>query len=478
MPINDIFEIGRQGIEANRRALSTTSHNVSNANTPGYSRQRAIFSSNSRSTIGGVGIGGGVQIERVVRIHNDFVHGQILEELKSHGGFKARSEGLMRIEGQVSEQGRMLGERINNFFGTFRELSTNPEEATLKMNAIHATEDVGRGFRKINDSLEALKKEIDINVTTLVNDVNQLTREVASLNQAIALNEAVRDTPNELHDRRELILRQLSGKLGFQTFYDEKGAANVITGGAVLVQGTESSDIEAIRTPAKGNKAEGSVEIMLSDKFGNRNIPIRIEEGELGGAIHIRDHVINPMLNQLDTVAYRLVESVNVAHREALDISGNPGVPLFEDLSEQVSGAASKISIHEGVKSNPDVLSAGFSQAPGDNRVALEIAELNQRPLMPEFFRASADAEPRFTLNESINSLMGFLGSETQRERHFFESSERILSQLEGYRESVSGVSLEEEAINMIQYQHAFNAAAKATKVGDELLQTILSLKE
>lgn len=478
MPINEIFDIGRQGIEANRRALTTTSHNVSNANTPGYSRQRAVFGSNSRSTTGGVGIGGGVQIDRVMRVHNDFVQGQIMEELKTHGGFKARSEGLMRIEGQVSEQGRILGERLGNFFTTFRELSLNPEEATLKLNAAHAAEDVGRGFKKINDALEALNKEIDINLMTTVDDVNRTTREIANLNQAITLNEAVRDTPNELHDRREMLLRELSGKLGFQTYYDERGNANIMSGGAVLVQGNESNDLEAIRTPAKGNKPEGSAEVMLRDRVAGRSVPVRIQDGELGGAIHIRDNVISPMLRQLDATAHRLVNAVNEVHAEALDISGNPGAPVFEDLGEFDSGAASKISVHETVKSSPDGISAGITIAPGDNRVALKIAELGDKLLMPEFFRSAADGEPRFTLGESVNSLMGFLGAETQRERHFFESSDRILNQLESYRESVSGVSLEEEAINMIQFQHSFNAAAKATKVGDELLQTILSLKE
>ncbi len=476
MAINDIFEIGRQGIEANRRALNTTSNNVSNANTPGYSRQRAVFASNAKSTVGGTTLGGGVRIDRVMRMHNDFVQGQIMEESKTHGGFKARAEGLGRIEGQVYEQGKQLSERVNNFFNTFRELSTNPEHSTLKMNAINATEDVGRAFQKINSALESLKKETDLNLVGLVNDVNQLTREVASLNQAITLSEAVRDVPNELLDRREEILRHLSAKLGFQTYYDERGAATIVSGGAVLVQGNEVNEVEATRTPGKGDKSDGSVEITMHDRYGNRFIPIRVEDGEVGGAVHVRDKIINPMLNQLDAAAFRLAELVNGAHGEATDISGNPGSPLFESL-ESVKGAASLLRISSGVKESPDSIGTGFTTVSGDNRVALEIAELGSRPIMPEFFRANPDAEPRLTLNESLNSLMGFLGAETQRERHFFESSDRVLSQLENYRESVSGVSLEEEAINLIQFQHAFNAAAKATKVGDELLQTILSLK-
>ena len=477
MAINDIFEIGRQGIEANRRALSTTSQNVSNANTPGYSRQRANFSASAKSSTGGVTLGGGVQIDRVVRVHNDFVHGQILEEMKSHGGFKARAEGLTRIEGQVNEQGRQLSEQVTHFFNAFRELSTNPEQQTLKLAAIQATEDVGRSFRKINDALESLKKEIDINLGTVVDDINHLTREVASLNQAIALNEAVRDVPNELLDRRELILRQLSSKLGFQTFYDERGAASVVSGGAVLVQGSESNELTALRTPEKGNKGEGSVEIMLTDKYGNRNIPVRLEDGELGGAIHIRDNVINVMLRQLDTAAYQLGTSVNKLQEQAVELTGNSSIGLFTDLGEQVRGSASRLGVSQQVRQDPEAFATGLTVAPGDNRVVLEISSLAEKPLMPEFFRSN-DVESRFTIGESINSLMGFLGSETQRERQFFESSDRVLSQLENYRESISGVSLEEEAINMIQYQHAFNAAAKATKVGDELLQTILSIKE
>lgn len=475
MAINDIFEIGRQGLEANRRALNTTSNNVSNANTPGYSRQRAVFASNAKSTVGGTTLGGGVRIDRVMRMHNDFVQGQIMEEAKSHGGYRARAEGLGRIEGQVYEQGKELSERVNNFFNSWRELSTNPEQSTLKLNAINATEDVARSFHKITDALEMLKKETDLNLMHVVDDVNRLTREVASLNQAITLGEAVRDVPNELLDRREEILRSLSAKLGFQTFYDERGAATIISGGAVLVNGNEANELGATRTPGNGEKSDGSVEITMHDRYGNRFIPIRIEDGEVGGAIYVRDQVINPMLRQLDAAAYRFAEEVNGAHAQAMDVSGNPGIALF-DVGEFEPGSSVNIRMNPSIKENPDALGTGFTTASGDNRVALEVSELGARPLMPEFFRSNPDSEPRLTINESLNSLMGFLGAETQRERHYFESSQRVLDQLENYRESVSGVSLEEEAINLIQFQHAFNAAAKTTKVGDELLETILGL--
>ncbi|MBI1859411.1 MAG: flagellar hook-associated protein FlgK [Deltaproteobacteria bacterium] len=477
MAINDIFDIGRQGIEANRRALTTTSQNVANANTPGYSRQRAVFQSDARSATGGVMLGGGVKIEKVMRIHNDFVQGQIMEEAKNHGGLRARSEGLMRIEGQVNERGRDLAERVNNFFNAFRELSTNPEQATLKLNAANAAEDVARSFRSVIQSLETLKNEADLNLMGQVGGVNQLTREVATLNEQIALNQAVRGEPNELLDRREEILRQLSGKVGFQTYYDDRGMATIVSGTAVLVQGTQANELEAVRSAARGTKTEGSVEIMMVDRMGNRNIPVRVEDGEMGGMMHIRDNVINPILSQVDAAAFEFSQQVNAAHTVGV-ADGETSVGAIFDPIENASGAAGRIQINSLIKDNPDAIVGGLSQGPGDNRVALSIAAIGEKTVMPEFFGGQKGDTPRLTLTESLNSTMGFLGAETQRERQAFESSDRIMSQLNNYRESVSGVSLEEEAINMIQYQHAFNAAAKATKVGDELLQTILNIKQ
>jgi flagellar hook-associated protein 1 len=474
--ISDIFEIGRQGMAANRQALQTTSNNVANANTPGYNRQRPVFQNHEHYVQDGLHLGGGVEVNKVIRVHDDFVQKQINEESKSFGELKIKSDAVGRLEGIVQNEGTKLSETLNKFFNDARELSANPEKSGLRSNLVETAVATADGFKKMNRSLEDMKGTLDIQLSSTVNEINEKARQVAGLNEQIQRWEVQGQPPNELYDRRDLLVKDLSRMTGYQAYTDERGQVNMSGSGiGVLVNGNESNELVLMRTPENGMKTAGSLDIFLKNGPQLAAVTHSFGQGEVGGLLKVRDDIINPTLNHLDHLAYSFSSAVNGVHEEGVGLDGKQR-GLFKEI-EAPKGASYEIEVSDEVKKNPDAVAAGLTDMLGDNRVAQQIADLQTKSLMPQSGLWQNDAQKRFTLGESMNQLVGGVGTHAQRESALFENQQAVMNQLENYHQSVSGVSLEEEAVNLIQYQTVFNASAKAMKVGDEMLQTILGIK-
>jgi flagellar hook-associated protein 1 FlgK len=417
-----------------------------------------------------------------VRAHDGFIQNQILEESRSYGTYKTRADSIKQVEQILNNDGFRIGDLVNKFFSDVRDLSANPEQVALRMNVAHSAEATADGFRKLNDSLGAMKTDIDSRLEASTRDINLMTKEIAELNGSIQHMEAIKEIPNELYDRRDMILRDLATKVGLQTTLNDQGHVNINAEGlGILVNGTTANEMVVMSTPANGNKSGGSLDVCIKDEFGTRPITGVLKDGELGGLVHVRDEVINSALQHLDHVAYQFASRVNEAHQEGVGVDGLTGRGLFENL-EKAEGAAGRMSLSDEMKKDPSSVAAGFSpDSGGDNRVALKLAELQSQNIIPGTISKDATATENSgtqTINESLNSLVGHIATKVQHEEELFKHQEAILNQLDNYRQSVSGVSLEEEAVNMMQFQSAFNAAAKAMKVGDELFQTVLKLKD
>ena len=482
MGVGEIFDIGKSGLTANQIALQTASNNIANAATPGYSRQRASLQARSVGVKDGVMLGGGVDIQTTLRVHDDFVERQIMEEAKNYGTVKTRSESLRHLESLLHTNGFELGELTNKFYNSYRELSANPENSAIRSEVAETAKAVASNFRKTDSSLHEMKRDIDLKLEYMVGDINTKTKELAILNEQIARSSYVNEPANELEDRRDMIVRDLSQKLGFPIVTDERRQFNISsTGLGILVQGSESNQLVVMRTAGRDGKAAGDVDIFVKDNFGTHSITGAIKEGELSGLLHVRDNIINPTLKQLDSTAFQFANSVNDAHKEGVGIDGKSDRGLFHG-TEELAGSSSRIDVSDAVKNSYDVIASGLSpSAPGDNRIALKIADLQNKALMPSNVEVKEGAElenNHFTINEALNSIMGNVASHTAREEQLSKHQEMILGQLDNYKQSISGVSLEEEAVKMIQHQAVFNASAKTMKLGDELLQTILHLKE
>jgi flagellar hook-associated protein 1 FlgK len=326
----------------------------------------------------------------------------------------------------------------------------------------------------MNESFEGMKRELDLRIGDAAEQINSMTHEIAGLNDTIAQCESRGEIPNDLYDRRDMMVRNLSSKLDVTVTPDQRGQITIISGGSVLVQGNDCCSLTVARTPDSEGKTAGQVDVFVKNAGGGeRPITRLITGGELGGMIRVRDAVIGEAQGQLDKIAHHVAGAVNGVHTQGTGLDGTSGKKLFNDVGD-VKGAAFRFGISDEVGKNYEGIAVGSSLASGDNTIALKIADLqNEKGL------ASTNvADQSHTINESLNALVGKIGVETQRDDSFFQHQQAVVDQLNNYQQSISGVSLEEEAVNMIQYQTVFNASAKAMKVGEELFNTILSLKD
>ncbi len=475
MAVNDILEIGRQGLTSNRQALQTTSSNIANANTPGYTRRRAVVETNNLSISQGVNLGSGVEVKQVLRVHDQFVNKQIINESQSFGGVKAKSENLSRVELVAQRDADNVNNLVNKFFQDLREVSVSPETTAIRNVVQSSGSALAGGIRNMFSDLEGMKQDLDYRIEDSLSQVNGLTRELAELNRNIMQGSARKDTVLDLEDRRDSVMRELSQKINFQTHTDDLGQFSIVTGGCILVQGDRSNDLFAERTAAHGEKGAGSLDIFIKNHGEGRRVTSGITEGELGGMMYVRDKVINPAIDHLDKIAYHVATQVNSIHREGEGMDGVSGRDFFKDIGTSSAGASFRFDLHDAIKDNFENIAVGFSgEAAGSNEIALKIANIqNEKGLATSHL----GTQENYTINESLNALVGRIGVETQREGNLFAHHKDVVQQLENYRQSVEGVNLEEEAVNMIQYQTVFNASAKAMKVGEELFNTILSLK-
>lgn len=477
MGVTDILEIGKQGMDANRQGLTTSSNNISNANTPGYSRQRAVLSTNDQPLQGQLRMQG-VNVKQTIRVHDRFVQNQIVDQFQNTGAAKMRSDGLARVESAVHNEAFRVNDLLNGFFSDVRELSANPEVSALRSNVTFSAQEASNGFRSLAHNLLSLREDLDGQIRVGVEQVNTLAREVADLNAKIAFYEGKGEPPLELMDRRDIAVGEIAKKMGFQDFVDNRDRVNLTAGGlGVLVNGTNYNELVVMRTPANGDKAAGAYDIFVKDGSGLRLATKYLTQGEIGGLLHVRDKVISPNLKHLDAVAYEFASNVNEIHRSGIGSDGYNNRDMF-DIPDGPEGASQLIAVKQEILSNPSAIAvAGTPGSPGDNRVALALASLQSDALMVEDPISNPDGPVRQTLNESLTGLVGRVGSQAEHEGNIYRHEEAVGTQLENYRQSVSGVNLDEEAISMLQFQSAFTASAKAMKVGDELLQTILSIK-
>jgi flagellar hook-associated protein 1 FlgK len=266
-----------------------------------------------------------------------------------------------------------------------------------------------------------------------------------------------------------LALKKLSSFLDLSVHKDNKGNMNVdIRGLGPLIAGSEQEHLSVERTPADGRgKPEQAYDIKTSGSVPGV-ITHQIKGGKLGALLEVRDKSISTILSRLDEMAFQISSSVNEVHKQGYAQSGAKDILFFKPMVQQ-ERAAEFLSLSDEIHASIDnIASAAIPDAPGDNRIAIAISRLQGDKMMNNGL-ASAD--------EWYNSIVSDVGVATSKNRFVLNQERDIMNQLSKVRDQISGVSIDEETTNLLQYQHAFDASAKVIQIADELLKTVLSLK-
>ncbi|MEJ2158485.1 MAG: flagellar hook-associated protein FlgK [Desulfobacteraceae bacterium] len=454
-----LMNIGQSALFTQQKAIDITGNNIANVNTPGYSRQRLVIKQGSPVRVDSLTISTGVTSEPgIQRFYDQFLSAQLGNENESLGRWQAQKEALEKAELMFDEAGGMgLSSAMSEYWNGWQALSNNPSGVAERTTLISAGQYLSSVFNQTYNNISKLQQDIDTHVDGLVDKINGLTQQIADLNQKVTQVETNGQKANDFRDERDQLVFELSKLININSYEDGDGNLGIDTeNGKPLVQGTSTWDL---LTADNG----GVQDVYWQDSSGtNVNITSNISSGELKGWIETRDVHLNNYLTQLDNLANTLRTSVNGAHNAGFDLNGNAGLDFFTGTG------AVDLSVNAAIVADTDLIAAaGAGEGlPGGNAAAMTIANLQNSATMPG----------GSTFDEYYNALVGTVGADVQAADFSSGHQESMVQGLENYRQQVSGVSLDEEMVNLVKFQHAYNAAAKLITTADEMLDEILAL--
>jgi flagellar hook-associated protein 1 FlgK len=480
----DLFSIGRSSLRTSKRSLETTSHNIANSNTEGYSRQRITAETNTPIGEGDYVLGTGVNVRSVKRVHDRLVEKKLNSSLSQHKFNEERGYQLGRVEeifNEINTDG--LNKVLNRFFNSFRELSNQPENEVVRSMVRDNATLVVSDFKRISESITMVKESMDSKITASVKEINSMSESIASLNKEIIRLENLGGETGDLRDQRDQLVRNLSEYFSLQTYEDNQGQYIVnVVGVGSLVSGGSTIKLNAINTAGNDSKNEGRVEIYLEGK-GKAPVTERLKAGTLGAMVKTRNEDLEDLRANLDTLAHGLVHTTNAIHRRgytndrlATDQNGNVILPRDKKVTNinffkeplDTKNASFFIDISDEVKEDLNNIATGLApNSPGDNRIAIAISKLQHEKVL---------GGGTTTFEESYQKSVGKIGLATAKSNIDFEQSGGIWAQAKSIKERISGVSIDEETANMVKYQHAYDASARMIKTADEMFDSVIGM--
>ncbi|MBD3234627.1 MAG: flagellar hook-associated protein FlgK [candidate division Zixibacteria bacterium] len=454
--VNVGFEIAKRAVLSTQYGINITGHNVANVNTPGYTRQAVDFKSTPPLRAGMFYAGSGVDVGDIRRIRWAFLDTQMQKEKQELGQWENAEQIWSQVEtifNEPSDTG--LSQALTDFWNAWSDLSDNPESSSAKTAVKESANVVISNFHGISSQLKDLRSSIDNDIQQTVTMINDYTRQVANLNSRIVNAEVSGAKANDLRDRRDYIVEQLAEFGNVRVREDDSGAIDLFFGSAVLV--------------TRGDYLELDTETVVEDGFLSSNIVLSsvsynldISKGSLKSMMDARDTFIPDKLQKLDQLAAQLVESVNELHSSGYTTDGTTGIDFFS--ADGVT--ADSIGLSNEILTDAENIVVSEDGSGGDNTVALAIAELRNEKVMND---------GTASLSGFYNSVISEIGSQAREASDMKTNHELMVNQLENRRQSISGVSLDEEMANLIAYENAYGAAAKVLDVMDSALDTIVN---
>ncbi len=464
MSILSVLQMGANAMLAQQQALQTTGHNISNANTPGYTRQRVTLATSYPMSQGTYYLGLGVNAAGVTGIFDNFVESQLVDLQSGLGSADAQQRALGGVADAfpiTEDQG--LGPALEAFRGALSELANNPGGSAERVNLIGKANALGSMFAQTRNALVSVQSHLDKDLDTDVQRVNTILPQIADLNAKIVEGEVNGQRANDFRDQRQQLLQELSKLTGATVREEKNGDVSAQVDGIVLVSGSHAASLDA-----SGVNAAGFHTVKYTSPEGALfDVTSLLTKGEIGGLLTNRDTTLPGFLGRLDSLAKTLVDAVNAQHAQGRDLNGNAGGNFFKPITA-TAGAAGLLQVDSAVAADPRLIAAASqSGATGNNENALALANLQgvaQAPLGNRSFK------------DYFLSIVGDVGQQVQAAQDTSTFQQSLVDQVQQRRESLSGVNIDEEMTNMIQFQRAFQAASRLISVGDEMYQTMINM--
>jgi flagellar hook-associated protein 1 FlgK len=447
-----IYEMSKRSLLAYQTAMHNVGHNVANAGMEGFHRQRVELGVAPTAQEYMHRIGTGITVDSIRRIEDRFLEQGILRELPVLAAHSARAGALAQAEtllGEPSEGG--IATLLDQFYDGWDDLASTPEDGSVRGSVIRVAVSVADAVRSSRIRLESQAADVSGEIRATLDDFNRALRELAEVNRRILSTTAGGAVVADLEDRRDRLAATLAELGGTTSAIDDDGTAMVWLAERVVVQREIVQEVGF--EPGTGQPLTIEGRAVESPNLG----------GRIGGLFTVRDEDLAEAIRRLDEFAARLAEDVNAIHSAGVDEHGRPAGAFFvlAGVGPDGVGAAQRLEVSAAIVADASRVAAGRVAAPGENGVALDIAALRNDPK---------------GASGMLQSLVVELGGRSREAQDMVEAQSFVVESFRAQRESVSGVSLDEEAAHLLQFQRSYEAAARVLAAADEMARTILAL--
>ena len=450
--LNASLSTALSGLIAEQGALEATTNNVANVNTPGYSREVPVLVASDPVVVAPLTYGSGVTLQSIESIRDPILESQIQQQTQGQGQYSALATALQQTQVNFTTSTSDIGTSISNFFNSINQLSANPSDLSLRQDVLTAADNLATSFNATANNLTQQRTSLDLNVVQQVGQINQLTQQIASLNGQISNLENVGESAGTFIDQRQQAIDQLSSLVDVSVIPADNSLTLTTANGAPLVTGQQNFQLTT-QTNSQG----------LHDIYSEGNdITSQITSGQLGGTIEARDQEIPAIQTQLDTLAAGLANSVNGVQVAGFDLNGNAGTDLFNPPPASGVGAAASLSV---AITDPSLIAASSDGSPGSNGNAEALYALSNQAVI--------DGQ---SPTDYYSNIVFNVGTDVSNASAQQTASAAVLQQLNDQRASVSGVSLDEEAANMVQYQDAYEASAQVITTINDMMYAVIQM--
>ena len=471
-------QIGYSGVRATQIALTATGQNIANVNTPGFSRLAPEQHSLGGQTASS--IGGGVQVTSIRRLSSDFHNQQLWRAGTDKSYFSTNQQYLTALEGLIDSEGSSVSVGLDNFFAALSEASSTPESIALRQQIISEAKQLAQRFNGLNNNIGTQLNALKGQRVAMTSEINGLSGNIAELNLQIREMESTGRDTSTLRDYRENMVKELSQYAGIRVQEAPDGTLDVsLANGQPLVAGITAGQLKINENVA------GVQEMTLV--FAKTTFPLNQDGlgGALGSLYDMENGALRPAQQDLDDMAKALSEMVNtrltglspdgtpvVGQSPGYDLEGNPGKALFVYNEGSTSGMLSVTDLAPeelAFSSEFDLDVNGDRQGVvGNNQNLLALLELKSAKVNV----AGSDVP----LNDAYAGLVGRVASTSRQNQADLSAAKTVSDQAQAQRDSVSAVNLDEEAVNLMAYEQAYQANMKVISTSNDLFSAVLAM--
>jgi flagellar hook-associated protein 1 FlgK len=461
--IGRVLNTTRDAILSNLTALNVTGNNIANVDTPGYSRLRPTFGSigviDSSHEQGQFG----VKITDIQRLYDKYLEAQMVQQEQGVGYNNAQMDVLNRVEGIFNEStGGGINELLSKFWDAWSELSANPTGITERDNLISVSQSLASMFREKANELISIQSDTNNLISDNVTELNKDLDMMVDLNTKIIETEISGGSAASARDQRAELLQKISQIIDVNYYEEANGSLNIfISNGRSLVEGTNAWKLDVSPNPANSNYYD----VFFQDTPGVA-INDRLQGGKLAGLLDVRDNKVAGYLNDLDDMASTIITEVNAQHRSGYDLNGNVGGAFFSEPVPPATIRAKDMQVDPAIIADVRKVAASATvNSDGDN--ASLINSIKDSLLM---------AGGTSTIDNFYQSVTARVGNDVANAKLSLDHQTAIANQVQSERDAVSGVSLDEEMLNLIKYQAAYNAASRLAGIVNTMMGTLINL--